>query len=246
MLYSAAMTASPAAGEPLRAAAMSLVKICGLATAEALEAALAAGADMVGFVRFPRSPRHVSLEAGRALSRAAAGRATRVLLLVDPADAELDEAVAAIEPDLIQLHGRETPERAAAIRAQTGRPVMKALAVAEAADLARIDLYRASAERILLDAKPPKGAALPGGNGVAFDWRLLAGLAKAPSHALMLSGGLTPENVAEAVAVSGLSAVDVSSGVESSPGIKDISKIAAFVKAARAAFAARDKDRRVA
>lgn len=225
---------------------MPLVKICGLTTPEALEAALAAGADMVGFVRFPRSPRHVGLEAGRALSLAAAGRASRVLLLVDPADAELDEAVAAIEPDLIQLHGRETPERAAAIRARTGLPVMKALAVAEAADLAHIGLYRESAERILLDAKPPKGAALPGGNGVPFDWRLLAGLADAPGPALMLSGGLAPDNVAEAIAVSGLSAVDVSSGVESAPGIKDISKIAAFVEAARAAFAARDKDRRVA
>lgn len=224
---------------------MPLVKICGLKTAEALDAALAAGADMVGFVRFARSPRHVALDVGRALSREAAGRALRVLLLVDPTDAELDEAVAAIEPDLVQLHGRESPERTAEVAARAGRPVMKALPVAEAADLDRIDRYRGSADRILLDAKPAPDAVLPGGNGVAFDWTLLASLGR-PDGRLVLSGGLSPRNVAEAIAVSGLAAVDVSSGVESGPGIKDPAKIAAFVEAARAAFAARDQDRRVA
>lgn len=221
---------------------MSLVKICGLSTPETLKAALDAGADMVGFVRFARSPRHVELEAGRDLSRLAAGHALRVLLLVDPDDGELDEAVAALAPELIQLHGHETPDRTAAIRARTGRPVMKAIAVGEAADLARVAPYRAVADRILLDAKPPKEALLPGGNGLAFDWTLLSGLAPPRDH--VLSGGLTPLNVAEAIAVSRLSAVDVSSGVESTPGVKDIEKIAAFVKAARAAFAA--QDRRVA
>lgn len=224
---------------------MPLVKICGLKTAEALDAALAAGADMVGFVRFARSPRHVALDVGRALSREAAGRALRVLLLVDPTDAELDEAVAAIEPDLVQLHGRESPERTAEVAARAGCPVMKALPVADAADLDRIDRYRGSADRILLDAKPPPDAVLPGGNGIAFDWTLLASLGR-PDGRLVLSGGLSPRNVAEAIAVSGLAAVDVSSGVESRPGIKDPAKIAAFVEAARAAFAARDQDRRVA
>ncbi|TDR87195.1 phosphoribosylanthranilate isomerase [Enterovirga rhinocerotis] len=235
---------------------MSLVKICGLRTPETLEAALAAGADMVGFVRFARSPRHVDLELGRALSREAAGRARRVLLLVDPTDGELDETIRAIEPDLVQLHGGESPERVAAIRSATGRPVMKALPIGERADLARIDAYRDAADRILLDAKPPKDAALPGGNGIAFDWSLLGDLpgragsatplcaalgmtaATRPRPDLMLSGGLTPETVGEAIRISGLAAVDVSSGVESRPGEKDTAKIAAFVRAARAAFAA--------
>lgn len=212
---------------------MTVIKICGLSTPGTLAAALDAGADLVGFVRFPRSPRHVSLEVGRALSSEARGRAERVLLVVDPTDAELDEAVAAIDPDLIQLHGSETPERAAAIRARTGWLVMKALAVAGAGDLAVIARYRGSADRILLDAKPPRGAALPGGNGVPFDWRLVAGLD--PAAAIMLSGGLTPTNVAEAIAVSGLRAVDVSSGVESRPGEKDPAAIAAFIRAVRAA-----------
>lgn len=226
---------------------MTLVKICGLSTPATLDAALAAGADMVGFVRFARSPRHVELDRGRELSRQAAGRAERVLLMVDPTDAELDESLAAIAPDLIQLHGGETPARVAAIRARSGVPVMKALAIAEASDLARIAPYRGAATRILLDAKPPKGAELPGGNGVAFDWRLLEGLSRpalcvalgaaGPDLPLMLSGGLTPENVSDAIRVSGLAAVDVSSGVESAPGIKDPDRIAAFVEAARAAVA---------
>lgn len=234
---------------------MSLVKICGLRTPASLEAALQAGADMIGFVRFARSPRHLDLEAGRTLSRQAAGRAERVLLVVDPTDAELDEAVAALEPDLIQLHGSENPARAAAIRRRIGRPVMKAIAIGEAADLARLDAYRGAADRILLDAKPPAGSVLPGGNGVAFDWSLLAGLGRpalcaslgmgAPSfdggRDLMLSGGLTSETVAEAIRVSGLNAIDVSSGVESRPGEKDETKIADFIRAARAAFATRDR-----
>lgn len=211
-----------------------VVKICGLTTVEALDAALAAGADMIGLVRFRRSPRHLGLAQGRALSARAKGKVLRVALVVDADDAELDAIVEAFDPDLLQLHGAETPERAAAVRARFGRPVMKAVGLAEEADLAAIDRY-ARADRILLDAKPPKTAqALPGGNGLAFDWRLVAGLD--PARPFMLSGGLTPETVAGAIAVTRMRAVDVSSGVETRPGHKDPDKIEAFVKAARAAW----------
>jgi len=210
---------------------MTEIKICGLSTPETLDAALGAGADWVGFVRFARSPRHVELEAARVLSRQAKGRAGRVVLLVDPDDAALAAAIEAIAPDLIQLHGRESPERVTEIRAATGLPVMKALGIAGAADLAAIPAYAAVADRLLLDAKAPPGAALPGGNGVRFDCSLLAGAALPAG--LMPSGGLGPENVAEALARTGLRAVDVSSGVESAPGIKDPARIAAFVTAAR-------------
>lgn len=212
-----------------------LVKICGLSTPDALDAALAAGADMIGLVRFPKSPRHVGLEAGRALSAHAKGKALRVALVVDAGDAELEAVVAALDPDLIQLHGAEAPERVAAIRARFGRPVMKAIGVADTADLAAVERYAAVADRVLLDAKPPPRAALPGGNGLAFDWRLVAGLD--PQRPFMLSGGLSPETVAAAIALTGVRAVDVSSGVETRPGQKSPEKIAAFVKAARAAWA---------
>lgn len=215
-----------------------LVKICGIGTPEALDVALHAGADLIGLVRYPNSPRHVSLNDGRMLSARAKGRALRVALLVDPDDAELATTVAALDPDVLQLHGAETPARVAEIRARFGRPVMKAIGVAGAADLARVSAYP-GAERILLDAKPPKRAdALPGGNGVAFDWSLLAGVD--PGVSFMLSGGLDPDNVAQAIAVTGARAVDVSSGVERRPGDKDPARIEAFVKAARAAFARAD------
>jgi phosphoribosylanthranilate isomerase len=211
-----------------------LVKICGLSTVEALDAALEVGADMVGLVRFPKSPRHVALNEGRALSARAKNKALRVVLVVDADDAALAEAVEALEPDLLQLHGAETPERVAAIQARFGRPVMKAIGIADAADLEAIPWYARVADRILLDARPPRtGDALPGGNGLAFDWRLIAGLD--PSQSFMLSGGLTAENVGEAVALTGAAAVDVSSGVERRLGEKDPDAIAAFVKAARAA-----------
>jgi phosphoribosylanthranilate isomerase len=213
-----------------------VIKICGLSHPDTLDAALAAGADMVGFVRFPRSPRHVGLEQGRALSAMARGQARRVLLVVDATDAELDEAIAALEPDLLQLHGSETPERIAAIRHRTGLPVMKALGVAGAEDLARIAAYAGAADRLLLDAKPPRGAAQPGGNGLSFDWSLLDGLD--PRLDVMLSGGLDPGNVAQAIARTRVRAVDVSSGVEAGPGAKDPDRIRAFIRAARAAFAA--------
>ncbi|TXM73004.1 phosphoribosylanthranilate isomerase [Methylobacterium sp. WL69] len=208
------------------------VKICGLSTGPTLAAALDAGADLVGFVHFPKSPRHVDLPLAGLLSEQARGRAGRVVLLVDPDDALLASVIAATDPDWVQLHGCETPERIAAIRRLIGRPVLKALGIATRADLASIQAYAHAADRILLDAKAPPGAALPGGNGHAFDWALLAG-ADLP-EGTMLSGGLTPETVGDALARTGLRAVDVSSGVESRPGEKDSSRIAAFIAAARA------------
>jgi phosphoribosylanthranilate isomerase len=213
-----------------------LIKICGLSTPETLNAALDAGADMVGFVRIPKSPRHVSLDLGHKLSLQAKGRAQRVVLLLNPGDEDIAQAVEAINPELIQLHGSETPERVAEIRSMVKRPVMKALGIAEPSDLKALTPY-AGADRILLDAKPPRAAdALPGGNGVPFDWRLLDGLDRKVSF--MLSGGLTPDNVAEAIRLTGTQAVDVSSGVESGPGLKDPARIEAFIRAARTAFAA--------
>jgi phosphoribosylanthranilate isomerase len=213
----------------------SLVKICGIGTPQALDAAVDAGADLVGLVRYAKSPRHVSLEQGRMLSRRAKGRALRVALLVDPDDAELAATIEALDPDVVQLHGSETPARVAQIRARFGRPVMKAIGVGAADDLAGLSAYP-GVERILLDAKPPTSAgALPGGNGLAFDWSLLAGVD--PRVSFMLSGGLDPDNVARAIALTGARAVDVSSGVERRPGDKDPARIEAFVKAARAAFA---------
>ncbi|WP_375408708.1 phosphoribosylanthranilate isomerase [uncultured Methylobacterium sp.] len=207
------------------------VKICGLSTAETLRAALDAGADLVGFVHFPKSPRHVGLEEGARLSAQAKGHAERVLLLVDPDDALVAASVAAIEPDLIQLHGGETPERVIEIRRASGRPVMKALGVAGREDLAGMTAYAGAADRILLDARPPKGADLPGGNGQAFDWEILSGTDLPVG--LMLSGGLTPGNVSEALRRTGVTAVDVSSGVEGSPGVKDPALIRAFLAAVR-------------
>jgi phosphoribosylanthranilate isomerase len=212
-----------------------VVKICGLNSLEALDAALGAGADMVGLVRFAKSPRHLELEQGRALSARARGKALRVALVVDADDRALAETVEAFDPDLLQLHGAETPQRVAEIRARFGRPVMKAVGIGDADDLAALKTYEAVADRLLVDAKPPTTAdALPGGNGLAFDWRLIAGLD--PGKPVMLSGGLDPGNVAVAIALTRVSAVDVSSGVERRPGEKDPDKIEAFVKAARAAF----------
>jgi phosphoribosylanthranilate isomerase len=220
-----------------------IVKICGINSLDALDAALAAGADMIGLVRFERSPRHLGLDQGRALAERARGKAQRVVLVVDADDAALAEVVAAFDPDLLQLHGSETPERVAAIRARFGRPVMKAVGIADAGDLARVAAYAGAADRLLLDAKPPPTVeALPGGNGLAFDWGLAAGLDVAKP--VMLSGGLDSRNVAAAVGLTGVKAVDVSSGVERRPGEKDPDKIAAFVKAAREAFAApQNKDK---
>lgn len=209
------------------------IKICGLSTPETLDAALGAGADMVGMVFFPPSPRHVSLSTASALATRARGRAGIVALTVDADDAALADIVAAIHPDMLQLHGKESPERVAAIRARFELPVMKAVGIATAADLAALTAYERVADRLLLDAKPPKDAVLPGGNGVPFDWDLLAGLDLSIPY--MLSGGLDPENVRNAVQRLHPFGVDVSSGVERAPGVKDIARIVAFIREARAA-----------
>ena len=212
-----------------------LIKICGLSTIPALDAALDAGADMVGFVFFPPSPRNIGYDTARALAARVAGRATKVSLTVDADDATLAALIEALQPDLLQLHGRETPARVAAIREKFGLPVMKALGVSTAADLAAIALYEPLVDRILFDAKPPADATRPGGNGLAFDWRLIG---DAPIRKpWMLSGGLDAENIAEAIRVTGAPGIDVSSGVESSPGVKDLDKIKNFVAAARLAYA---------
>lgn len=212
-----------------------IVKICGLSDAAALDAALAAGADMVGFVFFAKSPRNLSPQAAGALADRARGRARIVALTVDADNSTLDRIVAALDPDLMQLHGRESPERVRAIAAAYGRETMKAIGVATREDFAAAAAYETLVDRLLIDAKPPKTAVLPGGNGVAFDWRLAQGFA--PRRPWLLSGGLDPQNVAEAIAVTGARGVDVSSGIESAPGVKDIAKIHAFVAVARRAFA---------
>jgi phosphoribosylanthranilate isomerase len=207
------------------------VKICGLSTVEALDAALMAGADMVGFVCFDKSPRNVSLDEARFLSKRVAERARRVVLTVDADDAAL-AAVAALEPYMLQLHGRETPERVAAIRARFGLKVMKAIAVAEPDDLAQIMLYEPVADMLLFDARPPQGAVIPGGNGQAFDWHLLCGLGL--TKPWLLAGGLDAGNVANALAITQAPGVDVSSGVEKAPGVKDLGKVRDFLAAVRA------------
>lgn len=212
-----------------------LVKICGLSTSAALDCALAAGADMVGFVFFAKSPRHIDFDTARALGREARGRAQIVALTVDADDATLSAVVEALAPDMLQLHGKESPERVAAIRARFGRATMKAIGVAAPEDLAVAPAYTKAADYLLIDAKAPKGAALPGGNGLPFDWRLARDFA--PAQPWLLSGGLNAANVAEAIRATGALGVDVSSGVESAPGVKDATQIAAFVAAARAAFA---------
>lgn len=209
-----------------------LVKICGLSTRDTLEAALAAGADMVGFVFFPRSPRHLSLETARALGGQAKGRATKVALTVDADDATLSRIVEALKPDILQLHGRETVARLRGIRQKFGLQVMKAIAVESAADLASLPFYATVCDRILFDARPPSEATRPGGLGATFDWHVLENLQlKLP---FMVSGGLNAGNVAEAVRVTCAGGVDVSSGVERAPGVKDLQMIDSFIRAARA------------
>jgi phosphoribosylanthranilate isomerase len=211
------------------------VKICGLATPAALDAALDAGADMVGFVFFPPSPRHLSFETARGLGRRVRSRAQKVALTVDADDALLDAVVEALRPDLLQLHGRELPARAAAVKKRFGLPVMKAIAVEAKHDLAAAAAYGGAADRLLFDARPPREATRPGGLGRPFDWRLLENLDAALPF--MLSGGLDAGNVAEALRITAAAGVDVSSGVERSPGDKDPDKIREFVRAAREAQA---------
>lgn len=210
---------------------MTLVKICGVNDAAGFDAAAAAGADFVGFVFYPPSPRAVTPAAAAGLSGRVAGGPQRVGLFVDPEDALLEAVLAAVPLDLIQLHGEETPARAAEVRARFGLPVMKALGVAEPADLALLAEYAPAVDRFLLDAKPPPGASLPGGNAAAFDWRLVAG--QPIPRPWLLAGGLTPETVGEALRRTGAPGVDVSSGVERARGVKDPGKVAAFVAAAK-------------
>lgn len=217
------------------------IKICGLSTTETLEAALAAGADMVGFVFHPKSPRAVSVERAQALATQVRGRAETVALIVDFDPARAAGLAGALKPDWLQLHGAETPEAVSAIRAASGCRVMKALGVAVAEDLAAFPAQRAAADLVLIDAKPPKDAAYPGGHGKPFDWAILAALE--PGARFLLSGGLFPGNVGAAIRAvrshaPGLAGVDVSSGVERAPGVKDPAKIEEFIRAARAAAGA--------
>jgi len=209
------------------------VKICGLSTPQALDAALDAGADMVGFVFFPPSPRHVPFETARLLAARVNGRAKKVALTVDADDATFDAVIEALRPDLLQLHGREPPARVAALNKRFGLPVMKAIAIEAPGDLAAITAYLAVADRLLFDARAPREASRPGGLGKPFDWHILQNLN--PGVPFMLSGGLDTNNVGVALRVTRAPGVDVSSGVERAPGEKDAGKIRAFLKAARAA-----------
>ncbi len=221
-----------------------LIKICGLTTPDALDAALDAGADMVGFVFFPPSPRHIGFEAARALGQRVEGRAKKVALSVDANDSELAQLVAALKPDMLQLHGRETLDRVSILRSRFGLPIMKAIPVEQKSDLSPVREYAKVADRILFDGRAPRDATRPGGLGKAFDWRLLENLdIGAP---FMLSGGLDAGNVAEALAITRAPGVDVSSGVERRPGEKDPEKIRAFVQAVRSAEARADARRRSA
>jgi len=209
-----------------------IVKICGLSTRETLDVALDAGADMVGFVFFPPSPRHLSLETARDLGKRARRRASKVALTVDADDATLANIVEALEPDILQLHGTETVARLRDIKQKFALPVMKVLAIQTPADLVSLPGYAAVADRILFDARAPKEATRPGGLGAVFDWHVLENLdLKLP---FMVSGGLNAGNVAEAVRVTRAAGVDISSGVERTPGIKDPEMIRAFIRAARA------------
>lgn len=215
------------------------VKICGLSTPETLDVALAAGADMVGFVFFPPSPRHISLTTAQDLGKRTSGRALKVALSVDADDATLENSIEALLPDILQLHGKESIARVRDIKARFRLPVMKVIGVETKADIAQLAGYAAVADRILFDARAPKDATRPGGLGVPFDWHLLEGLAL--DVPFMVSGGLNPGNVAEALRITGAPGVDVSSGVESAPGVKDPELIRAFIRAVRAADDAPNK-----
>lgn len=208
------------------------VKICGVRTREIVDTAVDAGADYVGLVFFPNSPRYVAPKAARELAEAASGRIETVAVLVDPDDALIDEILATVRPGLLQLHGSETPERAAAIKAHSGLRVIKAIGVATADDVAKAAAYRGIADMILFDAKAPAGSNLPGGQGLAFDWRALGG--PSVERPFALSGGLDPDNVWEALVTTGASMVDVSSGVERAPGEKDPDLVRRFIQAAKA------------
>jgi len=210
-----------------------IVKICGLSTPETLDAALDAGADMVGFVFFPPSPRHLAFETARVLAGRVRGRAQKVALTVDAEEKFLQSVVEALRPDMLQLHGVESTDRVESLRSTFGLPVMKAVPIAVKDDLARIATYAAVADRLLFDARAPRDATRPGGLGNTFDWRLLQDVK--PGVPFMLSGGLDADNVGEALRITRVSGIDVSSGVERAPGVKDSDKIRAFIRAARMA-----------
>jgi phosphoribosylanthranilate isomerase len=208
------------------------IKMCGLSTAETVGAAVRAGASHVGFVHFPKSPRHVEPDRTQALAALVPAHVDRVAVLVDPDDDQLARLTATGALSALQLHGRESPQRVAAIRARFGLPVWKAISVKTRADIDAANAYAGAVDRLLFDAKTPDGAALPGGMGLRFDWTLLRGLAiPAPWG---LSGGLTADNAAEAVRITGAPLIDVSSGIEDAPGIKSVDKIMAFCKAVSA------------
>jgi phosphoribosylanthranilate isomerase len=212
-----------------------IVKICGLSTPETLDAALDAGADMVGFVFFPPSPRHLQFDDARALGQRVRGRAQKVALTVDAEEEYIAAVIKALQPDLLQLHGFESADRVEALRLTFGLPVMKALPIAVKGDLDRIARYATVADRLLFDARAPRDATRPGGLGNTFDWHLLEDVhANVP---FMLSGGLDVDNIGEALRITRASGIDVSSGVERAPGVKDVNKIIAFVRAARRAAA---------
>ncbi|TYB80579.1 phosphoribosylanthranilate isomerase [Maritimibacter fusiformis] len=207
------------------------VKICGLTEARHVTAAVEAGARYIGFVFFPKSPRNVDVATAAKLAADVPPGVAKVALVVDANDATLDEIAARVPIDMWQLHGKESPERVAEVRARFGLPVMKAVGVADEGDLAALAAYARVADQLLVDAKPPKGAEVPGGQGVAFDWRLIAGRGWAKPW--MLAGGLTAQNVGLAIGLTGARQVDVSSGVETAPGHKDSDLIRAFITAAQ-------------
>jgi phosphoribosylanthranilate isomerase len=212
-----------------------IVKICGLSTPETLDAALDAAADMVGFVFFPPSPRHLQFDVARGLGQRVRGRAQKVALTVDADEAFLQSIVETLRPDMLQLHGAESVAQIAAVQRRFGLPVMKAVPLAVKEDLERISIYAAAADRLLFDARAPRDATRPGGLGNTFDWHLLKEVR--PGVPFMLSGGLDADNVGEALRITRATGIDVSSGVERAPGVKDVDKIIAFVRAARGAAA---------
>ncbi|TVP93774.1 MAG: phosphoribosylanthranilate isomerase [Roseinatronobacter sp.] len=208
------------------------VKICGVTNSAAIDSAVSAGAHYLGFNFYPPSPRYLTPERASALMRDVPAGVAKVALVVDAQDDELEALLDAVPADVLQLHGHESPERVAEVRARFGLPVIKVVGIADADDLADMDKYLAVSDQILVDTKPPKNARLPGGNGLAFDWRLLQG--RRWPCPWLLAGGLTPENVGAAIRLTGARQVDVSSGVESAPGVKDAERMAAFIQAAQA------------
>ncbi|MFC0480710.1 phosphoribosylanthranilate isomerase [Gellertiella hungarica] len=207
------------------------IKICGLKTAEAVTRAVEKGATHIGFIFFPKSPRNIEPDLAGRLADPVRGRVKVVAVTVDADNDDLDEIVDLLKPDILQLHGSESPDRVLTVKALYGLPVIKAFAIREASDLEKIDPYVGIVDRFLFDAKPPKGSELPGGNGVSFDWSLMQSLDEGVNY--MLSGGLNKDNVAEALAVTRAPGLDVSSGVESAPGVKDLGMIDAFFDAVR-------------